>query len=148
MREARKTMALRSPNATGYTPPSTPASNPCLNCGTNVQLRYCPECGQRATDPDPTLREFLQELASEFLNWDGKLFTTFRMLFTKPGALTQEYLIGRRTSFISPLRLYLTCSVLFFFVKAVIPEAPTVIQGRAVQATTGPLKVESSDSVS
>jgi hypothetical protein len=145
MREERKTVALRAA-ATGYTPASSPASNPCLNCGTNVQLHYCPECGQRAIDPDPTLREFLQELAQEFLHWDGKLFTTFRMLFTRPGALTLEYLVGRRTSFISPLRLYLTCSVLYFFVSAVAPAAPPNVKpGKPAQTQLGPLAVESSD---
>jgi hypothetical protein len=146
MREARKTMALRSPNAAGYTPPTVPTSNPCLNCGTNVQLNYCPECGQRAIDPDPTLREFVQELAQEFINWDGKLFTTFRLLLARPGALTQEYLVGRRISFISPLRLYLTCSVLYFFAGAVLPEPTARIRAGAVaESKMGPLTVTASD---
>lgn len=119
----RRTLALRGPGAGGFTPAqSLAASNPCLNCGTNIQLEYCPECGQREIDPDPTLREFLRELAEEFLHWDGKLATTFRMLVTKPGALTQEYLAGRRVRYISPLRVYLTCSVLYFFLSALAPE--------------------------
>jgi hypothetical protein len=149
-REARKTVALRGAAAV-FTPPSNAASNPCLNCGTNVQLNYCPECGQRAIDPDPTLREFAQELAQELLNWDGKLIATFRLLFTRPGELTQEYLLGRRTRYISPLRTYLTCSVLFFFVSAVTPSASEIRArkgaGRDSSLVTrmGPLTVESSD---
>ncbi|MES2177740.1 MAG: DUF3667 domain-containing protein [Gemmatimonadota bacterium] len=118
----RRTQALRGPGAGGFTPAqSLAASNPCLNCGTNIQLAYCPECGQREIDPDPTLREFLHELAEEFLHWDGKLVTTFRTLLTKPGVLTMEYLGGRRVRYISPLRVYLTCSVLFFFLAAIAP---------------------------
>lgn len=144
-RAARKTVALRA-GGSGFTPPNSPGSNPCLNCGTHVQLNYCPECGQRAIDPDPTLREFVQELAQEFLNWDGKLFATFRLLLTRPGELTQEYLSGRRARFISPLRLYLTCSVLFFFVSAVAPDPPvTIKRGNAVQTQIGPLTVVESD---
>ena len=101
-------MATRGPGAAGLTPAhSLAASNPCLNCGTNVQLTYCPECGQREIDSDPTLREFLHELAEEFLHWDGKLLTTFRLLVARPGALTCEYLAGRRVRYISPLRVYL-----------------------------------------
>ena len=119
----RRTAALRGPGAGGFTPPtSVAASNPCLNCGTNVQLSYCPECGQREIDEDPTLREFVHELAEEFLHWDGKLATTFRTLVTRPGALTVEYLAGRRMRYVSPLRVYLTCSVLFFFLGAVAPK--------------------------
>ena len=119
----RRTAALRGPGAGGFTPPtSVAASNPCLNCGTNVQLSYCPECGQHEIDSDPTLREFVHELAEEFLHWDGKLATTFRTLVTRPGALTVEYLAGRRMRYVSPLRVYLTCSVLFFFLGAIAPK--------------------------
>ena len=115
-------MALRGPGAGGFTPPqSLAASNPCLNCGTNIQLTYCPECGQREIDSDPTLREFAHELAEEFLHWDGKLFKTFRLLVTRPGELTCEYLAGKRVRYISPLRVYLACSVLYFFCAALAP---------------------------
>lgn len=127
-------MATRGPGAAGLTPAQSvaAASNPCLNCGTNIQLMYCPECGQREIDSDPTLRDFLHEVAEEFLHWDGKLFTTYRLLLVRPGELTREYLAGRRVRYISPLRIYLTCSVLFFFLSAVIPESQVDAQGRQV----------------
>ena len=132
----RRTMALRGPGAGGFTPPqSLAASNPCLNCGTNIQLTYCPECGQPEIDSDPTLRDFAHELAEEFLHWDGKLFRTFRLLVTRPGELTREYLAGRRVRYISPLRVYLTCSVLFFFLEALAPSQVVVTRdGRRVEA--------------
>ncbi len=131
---------MRGPGAGGLTPAqSVAASNPCLNCGTNIQLEYCPECGQREIDPDPTLREFLHELAGEMLHWDGKLAKTFRTLITKPGELTLEYLAGRRVRFISPLRVYLTCSVLYFFLAALAPESrlriETVVSGTRASGT-------------
>ena len=126
---SRRTLALRGPGAGGFTPQnSLPAANPCLNCGTNVQLEHCPECGQKVTDPDPTLGEYLHELAEEVLHWDGKLLATARLLITKPGELTQEYLAGKRVRYISPLRVYLTCSVLYFFLSAMVPRAPSRAQ--------------------
>jgi hypothetical protein len=119
-------MALRGPGAGGYTPPqSLSASNPCLNCGTNVQLTFCPECGQQEIDSDPTLREYLRELAGEFLRWDGKLFSTFRLLVTRPGELTREYIAGRRVRYVSPMRLFLACGLLYFFASTVIPNRST-----------------------
>jgi hypothetical protein len=93
----------------------------CRNCGAELTGEFCAACGQRAIDPDPTLRELGHELAEEFLHWDGKLAATFRTLVTRPGALTAEYLAGRRIRFISPLRLYLTCSVLYFALSALVP---------------------------
>ena len=137
----RRTTALRGPGAGGFTPPtSVAASNPCLNCGTNIQLDYCPECGQREIDSDPTLREFLHELAEEFLHWDGKLVTTFRTLVTRPGELTMEYLAGRRVRYISPLRLYLSCSVLFFFLSAIVPK-PVVLDRSGHTVSQGVVQV-------
>ena len=133
----RRTMAVRGQGAGGLTPAhSVAASNPCLNCGTNIQLAYCPECGQAEIDADPSLREFVHELAEEFLHWDGKLATTFRLLVTRPGALTTEYLAGRRVRYISPLRMYLTCSLLFFFVGAIVPQPQRLVSQHGAQVST------------
>ncbi|MEP6731787.1 MAG: DUF3667 domain-containing protein [bacterium] len=141
----RRTVA-RGPGGGALTPPqSVAASNPCLNCGTNVQLEYCPECGQHTIDPDPTLREFLRELAEEFFHWDGKLVTTFRLLVTKPGALTQEYLGGKRVRYISPLRLYLACSILYFFVGAIVPPPRMITNGSGLSTQLGPITVAQTD---
>jgi hypothetical protein len=111
-------------DASRFAPPAdgaTPAN--CLNCGAALSSRFCPECGQRAAAPDPTLREMLEELAAELLHWDGKLWATVKALVRQPGLLTLEYVAGRRTSYISPLRLYLSASVLYFFLAAVGPRS-------------------------
>jgi hypothetical protein len=119
----------------------------CRNCGAELSGAFCASCGQRTIDPDPTLREFLHDLAEELLHWDGKLATTFRLLLTRPGALTAEYLAGRRISYISPLRLYLTCSLLFFFASALVPKPPPVITaGGAIQTNIGPVTIQEADS--
>lgn len=98
----------------------------CLNCGEELIGRYCHGCGQKETEPDPRLRELAHEAADEFFHWDGKLLTTLAALFRRPGVLTAEYLAGRRARYVSPLRLYLTASVLYFAVIALIPRTSTV----------------------
>jgi hypothetical protein len=113
--------------APGFAPPmQTRAPIRCLNCDAPMSGRFCAECGQAASDPDPTLRELLRELAAELFLWDGKLLATFRLLVAKPGELTREYLAGRRVRYISPLKLYLTCSVVFFLLRSIVP-APTMV---------------------
>jgi hypothetical protein len=108
---------------------------------------FCGACGQRASDPDPRLREFLHEIAEQFLQWDGRLATTFRLLVTRPGELTTEYVAGRRIRYLSPLRVYLTCSVLFFFASALVPRpALVMVQGGAGQTQTVPTGLGESDS--
>jgi hypothetical protein len=75
---------------------------------------YCAACGQRNTPPNPTLRDFADEWFNEILHWDGKLPSTLKALMTKPGLLTVDFLNGRRARWLSPLRLYLICSVVYF----------------------------------
>ena len=70
---------------------------------------------------DVSLRSLGHEAFHEFAHVDGKLWQTLRVLVTKPGELTKQFLEGRRKRYISPVRLYLTCSLLFFALAAVAP---------------------------
>ena len=135
-----RTSSPASDASTLMRPPDASTSRDCLNCGERVSERFCPACGQAVIDPNPTLREFAHEAAGEFLLWDGKLATTFRLLLAKPGELTREYLAGRRARYLSPLRLYLTCSVIFFALKALAPDPPVVI--RAGQSQVGMVTIQ------
>jgi hypothetical protein len=90
----------------------------CLNCSAALDGPYCAQCGQRAAPPHATLKELGGEAFSEFAGWDGKFITTLKLLFFKPGELTRQFLDGRRVYFISPLRLYLSASVLFFLMMS------------------------------
>jgi hypothetical protein len=58
------------------------------------------------------------ETISEFSGWDGRLAATIRVLFRQPGMLTREFLLGRRVRYVSPLRLYLLASLLYFLLAA------------------------------
>jgi len=58
----------------------------------------------------------MDDFASTYLTVDSKLFKSIIPLFFKPGHLTNEYLGGKRVSFIRPLRMYLFASFVFFFV--------------------------------
>jgi hypothetical protein len=67
------------------------------------------------------VRHFTHDAVHEFLHLDGKIFQTLKLLISKPGELTLEYFRGRRARYISPVRLYLTCSLLYFAISAVAP---------------------------
>src|SRR5213082_3291756 len=93
----------------------------CLNCGAALAGPFCAECGQRAMPPHPTVRDLVGDAFAEFSGWDGKLAETARLLLRKPGELTRQWLDGRRVHFISPLRLYLTASVVYFVLAGAAP---------------------------
>lgn len=106
-------VALRAPSVPGI----GPSPRVCLDCGTPLTGKYCSVCGQK----DEPLKRGLKDLAFEFLQHpliDTKLWKSLVPLLLRPGVLTEEYLAGRRTRYVRPLKLYLTISVLFFALLA------------------------------
>jgi hypothetical protein len=85
----------------------------CENCGTSLEDRYCPHCGQDA-HAHLTLREFLGELVEGLFHFDSTFWRTFLPLLFKPGYLTAQYLQGKRKAYPPPLRIYLVLSLLYF----------------------------------
>ena len=94
----------------------------CLNCGVDLTGRFCAHCGQRHVPSRPTLRELIGDAYSELVGWDGKLVRTIVLLVRSPGALARAIIDGHRVSYISPVRLYLACSLLYFLVSAAVPD--------------------------
>jgi Protein of unknown function (DUF3667) len=92
----------------------------CPNCSTPLSRRYCPQCGQKIGDIDPTMYDLLHDVTHEFLHFDGKIFRTVKLLLMKPGVLTHEYFEGRRVRYVSPIRLYLVFSVIYFAASTLI----------------------------
>jgi hypothetical protein len=95
----------------------------CLNCEAVLNGDWCGRCGQRHRPVDPSWGEIVHEAADELLHVDGKVARTLRLLITRPGELTAEVLRGRRAPYVSPLRLYLTASLVYFLLGAVLPNA-------------------------
>jgi hypothetical protein len=93
----------------------------CTNCGAPLAGPYCGACGQKVAPLNPSIGDFLHELSHELLHLDGKIFRSLRLLLAAPGTLTREQFAGRRAAFVSPIRLYLTFSVLYFAVAALAP---------------------------
>jgi uncharacterized protein DUF3667 len=93
----------------------------CLNCSSILHGPYCAACGQRDVPPHPSMRELVGEAIAEFWGWDGRFFQTFVTLFTRPGDLTAQVASGRRVRFISPIRLYLVASLVYFAANTAAP---------------------------
>jgi len=103
----------------------------CLNCGAAVTGRFCGACGQEARDPDPPIRFLARELLADALGTDSRTWRTLRLLLLRPGALTVEYLAGRRARFLEPLRLYLLLSAAFLAMALFTPAGGNMIQVQA-----------------
>ena len=86
----------------------------CLNCGAPAPGKFCPECGQKTARELRTVAEFFAESIAQYLAHEGQLWQTLSKLFFAPGALTVEYIAGRRGHYLRPLQLYLIASVIVF----------------------------------
>ncbi|MGK5053197.1 DUF3667 domain-containing protein [Janthinobacterium sp. RB2P8] len=95
-------------------PSSEHPASTCHNCDTHAPGNFCSACGQATTLHVPSAREFLHEFVAHYVALEGKLWRTLALLLFRPGALSNEYLSGRRVRYVEPLRVYLTFSILFF----------------------------------
>ena len=87
----------------------------CLNCGTEFQGKFCPECGQSAETGRFTMKFIFENLLAAFLSKDGGIWFTLKNLFTRPGAMIVEILNGKRRRYFSPFSM-LICSLTFYVV--------------------------------
>ena len=92
------------------------AEKNCLNCGEIVQGKYCQFCGQENIEPKESLWGLISHFFQDITHFDGKFFSTGRLLFTRPGFLPKEYIAGRRARYLHPIRMYVFTSALFFLI--------------------------------
>jgi Protein of unknown function (DUF3667) len=66
------------------------------------------------------MHDLAHDVTHEFLHVDSKILRTVKFLLTRPGFLSREYFEGRGVRYVSPLRLYLVCSVIYFAASTLI----------------------------
>ena len=120
---------------------STHHSN-CQDCGAPLTGPYCAQCGQHDVDYRGSAGHILEDAVEGALHFDGKFLKSARLLFSRPGFLTNEFIAGRRTRYTHPVRFYVFASFLFFFFTFVTGHrAPAGPQAPAPAAQAGTLKV-------
>lgn len=102
----------------------------CPNCGGVVEGSFCPSCGQRQGDLLPTTLEWVAALLDELFFVNRKVPRDLGTILTRPGALTKDWVEGRRAQHISPLRLYLAAAITYFILKSLfMPHGTGVLEG-------------------
>lgn len=94
----------------------------CRNCDGPLPsgAGFCPSCGQSVKSHAKPWLEFARETLSELMDLDGRMLVSLRLLLTRPGFLSREYIDGRRVAYTSPIRTYLVISLVFFFLLPLI----------------------------
>jgi len=116
------------PQSTSSKSPVEGSETSCANCRNALpgQATYCPVCGQSVKEITRPWRDAIRELLTELLDFDGRMLVSLRLLLTRPGFLSYEYIHGRRVSYTSPIRMYLVISLVFFFILPLILPEVTV----------------------
>jgi hypothetical protein len=66
----------------------------CLNCGTQLNGKYCHNCGQHITDHAMTVKQLIFGYLDNTYLWDSQQFKTIWRLISRPGELTRDYVAG------------------------------------------------------
>lgn len=93
----------------------------CLNCGHQVEERFCPHCGQENIERRQPFYFLFTHFVEDFTHYDGQFWGTVKNLLFKPGKLTNVYLQGKRQIFVPPVKLYIFVSFITFFMFALFP---------------------------
>lgn len=97
----------------------------CPNCEAIIKenQHYCSNCGQEQADRTSSMKDFFHHFLGDYFTFDSKIFKSISPLLFKPGFLTSEFNIGRRVRYITPIRLYIFISIIFFLIiQWVAPE--------------------------
>ncbi|HLS31720.1 MAG TPA: DUF3667 domain-containing protein [Flavobacteriaceae bacterium] len=92
----------------------------CLNCGAYVEERFCPHCGQENVINRPSFYFLFTTFLKDLVNYDSNFWKTITTLFLKPGSIVNQYLAGKRKSFVNPIKLYFFISLFTFFLPSIL----------------------------
>jgi hypothetical protein len=100
------TLPHATPPASFTAPERSAPTATCLNCDAPLVGSYCAACGQRAIDLTAHTWHVVKEGLADATDVDGRAVRTARALVS-PGRLTIDFLGGRRTPYLGPVKLFL-----------------------------------------
>ncbi len=71
----------------------------CPNCDEQLQesFEFCPTCGQENHDLRIPFGHFAYEFVENITHFDTKLWSTLKLIFSKPGQLTKDFVEGGKS---------------------------------------------------
>ncbi len=93
-------------------------SSVCPQCRTSMaaEFDFCSYCGQKRIKTNESVTGLVNSFLGDYFAFDSKLMSSIKPLIGRPGFLTTEYIESKRVHYISPLRLYIFISILFFLI--------------------------------
>jgi hypothetical protein len=122
-RPDRPAIDINRPGLPAAHPPSLTATSvkkwTCPSCSRTRTAPYCAQCGEEPLRPrDLTSRDVLAQIAKVFSSLDSNMSRSFRLLLTRPGALTLAHVRGQRRQYLRPLQCFLVANAMFFAMQS------------------------------
>lgn len=92
----------------------------CVNCGTEVEGKYCSVCGQRLTVKRITFKEGWHDFWARIYGFDGMFPRTLKDLTLRPGFAAREFIRGNRIRYYGPVGYYFFIITLFLLLLSII----------------------------
>ncbi|MYG80773.1 MAG: DUF3667 domain-containing protein [Gemmatimonadetes bacterium] len=121
-RRAERGSPTRRDGDAGMAGPGIGHTIVCPNCGGGRSGRFCSVCGQNDRNYVRGLLPVMWEFGRESFEVDSRLFQTLKLLLFRPGRLSMEFCRNRRARFMTPVRMYLFASFVFFLVLVTVPD--------------------------
>ena len=86
----------------------------CLNCGHQVEERFCTHCGQENIQIEDSAIHLIIHYIQDLFHYDGKMWHTVKNFLRRPGQVQADYMDGKRKSHLEPIRFYVFASTVFF----------------------------------
>ncbi len=115
----------------------------CQNCGHYVEEHYCTHCGQENVETRQPFHFLFTHFIEDFVHYDGSFWQTIKKLFLKPGVLTKEYLSGKRSSSVNPVKMYIFVSFVTFFIISIFPSHKTEYN----DTSNEPISIENTEKI-
>jgi Protein of unknown function (DUF3667) len=118
-------------------PEVTIGSASCGSCGTVLVGRFCHDCGQERIGGRLTTREFTEKFARYMMKFDKSFVGTLWRAVRSPGKLARDYLAGRRSGILDPIRYFLSTVFLQLVIAAIAQVLASAIDRPAFADTLG-----------
>jgi hypothetical protein len=90
------------------------AKGACRNCGASLHGRYCHDCRHDSLPPARRLRDLGEDLLDNVFSFSAAVPRTLRALIVNPSEVPDAHRTGDRSRYLSPIKLYVTASLVFF----------------------------------
>jgi hypothetical protein len=88
----------------------------CINCGGNVESKYCANCGQSHPPRKITFVNMYYDFQSRIYGFDGMFPRTFRDLTLRPGVVSREFIDGNRIKYYGPVGYFFLMITVFLLI--------------------------------